>query len=75
MLKLMNAAFFDTGNALLMKIAYPDDQQRKLIRKEYIQIITKEIITEIQEKITQKKTFDIAEYYMIKPINHVYKKY
>jgi len=74
-LKLMNAAWFDTGNALLMKTVYPDDKERKKIRQEYIQVITKEIITEIQERITQKETFSMAEYYMINPINHVYKKY
>ena len=75
MLKLMNAAFFDTGNSLLIKTAYPDDKKRRIIRQEYIQIITKEIITEIQERIIQKETFDMAEYYMINPINHVYKSY
>ena len=74
-LKLMNAAWFRTGNALLMKTVYPNDRERRKIRQEYIQIITKEIITEIQEKMTKEETFDMAEYYMINPINHVYKSY
>lgn len=74
-IKYMINAFFRTGHALVLATAYPDNKERKALRQQYVQTITKDILSDIETRLIDSSTFSLTEYYMRDPIYTLYKRY
>ncbi|MEI7920126.1 MAG: hypothetical protein WCH65_08515 [bacterium] len=68
-------AFFRTGYGLVLKKLYPNDQERKTLRQKYVQTISKNIVSDINGRLTNLSTFSLTEHYMREPIVYLYHKY
>ena len=74
-IQYMIDAFFKTGYALVLKTIYPDDEERKALRQGYVQTITKNILSDINTRLSNLSTFSLTEYHMREPMNYLHQKY
>lgn len=75
--KVMNFisnSIFRTWHALLLKKKYPDDKERKLLRQEIVQKITKNLSEKIEKELTEWE-FSTISYCFVEPLIYLYKKY
>jgi hypothetical protein len=74
-MKYVKLALFLPGYATTLKHLYPDETERKAIRQQYIQTITKELLLEIQQRLLSEQQFIAEEYHMWSALLYVYKQY
>lgn len=73
-IKLITESIFRTWHALLLKTKYPDDKERKLLRQELVQKITKNLLEKTEKEITEWE-FSTISYCFMEPLTYLYKKY
>lgn len=74
-IRFIIASFFRTWHALVLKTTYPNDKERKALRQKYVQIITKNILSDTETRLADSSTFSATEYYMREPLYYLYKRY
>jgi len=58
-----------------MKHTWPNDEERKDVRREVIQNIIQKCLKEIEKKLTNHNTFDDKLYHLIEPLKYRHGKY
>ncbi|MDR0283109.1 MAG: hypothetical protein LBI53_07685 [Candidatus Peribacteria bacterium] len=66
---------FPSGYATALKFLYPNDEERIPIRQYFLQTISKELLTEIENKLLSETEFSPIEYCMREPLIYIYKRY